>query len=446
MFNPPFGLVTPKGTPPLTGYWTEPTLDNSATDWLLSIAVTEKRVYIAGRFTSVNGVPRNCIAALDRATGAVLPWLPSINIDPSAFDSISNLVVVNGVVFMSVTKFSGDGTITNPITGSNQNADLLGVAEFDGSWVTPNFQFDATYWSMPATARVLYVDWNGVLAAQSPYASGTNYRTAVYVGGYFSTILGGVGAASGFNFWCDNIIEMQSTMEIVNADWNANVIPPDTSSGAVWTLLPDPTHPGQFYMGGDFASIMGFPSGIPYDVNGLCRIDAYQGTVDTTFNPAITDPIGSVPYVFTGDTDGEFMYLGGTFTKVAGVNAGYIVKLNSNGTRVALPDPGFNLAEDNVIGLKYFNGQLYLDGLVHYASTVFPKGVRFTRWDTNFNLQNAGITDDTGKPNVEVYVNSIAFTLDGYAFLAGASTDGASKLCRKFAVSTLLPVPNLPKV
>ena len=63
---------------PITGAaqssWTPPTFTENA--WAMTLA--NGTLYLGGTFTSVNGQPRNGLAALDAATGALTSWAPAI--------------------------------------------------------------------------------------------------------------------------------------------------------------------------------------------------------------------------------------------------------------------------------------------------------------------------------------------------------------------------------
>lgn len=83
--------------------WVEPVFTTRAPDFVpgpIAMAVEGSRVFVAGTFTTVNGLTRRGLAALDLTTGAVLPWDPRIDERPAvSLDGVAFLAVSDGVVY-----------------------------------------------------------------------------------------------------------------------------------------------------------------------------------------------------------------------------------------------------------------------------------------------------------------------------------------------------------
>lgn len=84
--------------------WVEPVFATRSPDFtprpLAVAATTGGRVFVAGTFSTVNGVTRRGVAALDVTTGALLSWDPRIDDRPAInTDSVGLLAVSDGVVY-----------------------------------------------------------------------------------------------------------------------------------------------------------------------------------------------------------------------------------------------------------------------------------------------------------------------------------------------------------
>ncbi len=105
---------------PLAG-WVEPVFTSRSPDFAprpLAVAVTGSRVFVAGTFSTVNGVTRRGLAALDLATGAVLSWDPRIDERPGFnTDSVGQLAVSDGVVYAAQGIASVGGISRNDAAG-----------------------------------------------------------------------------------------------------------------------------------------------------------------------------------------------------------------------------------------------------------------------------------------------------------------------------------------
>lgn len=102
----------------------QPTIESSARESRVinALAVHSDRVYIAGRFTQVNGQSRGSLAAVDVVTGALEPFRPST---PRRLRSLVDL----GRMF-ALTTYEDTLYVGGDMTGFG-SVDASGFAQFD---------------------------------------------------------------------------------------------------------------------------------------------------------------------------------------------------------------------------------------------------------------------------------------------------------------------------
>jgi outer membrane protein assembly factor BamB len=185
-----------------TDVWTVASNASIAT----GVATSNDTVYFAGLFSSVTGVARNGLAAVDASTGALKPWNPSpANLVLPNF-SLSSLAVSNGVVYLagSFTSVAGltrrglvaidaaSGAI-NPwdpaanVLGARTVLPSGGVVYVSGSFTTIGGQ--------PRNNVAAVDPITGVASAWNPNADGMVTKLAVngdtvYLTGTFVTVGG----------------------------------------------------------------------------------------------------------------------------------------------------------------------------------------------------------------------------------------------------------------
>jgi hypothetical protein len=194
-----------------------------------AIMAVGDRIYIGGDFTSVDGVPRNRLAALDASTGELVP-----NWDPSAEDSVRALAA------------SPDGTRIY-VGGAFTSIDGLSrgrLAALD-----------------PATGAV--TAWRPAPASGGPVRAIAVSGNRVYTGGSFTSV-GGQGRPY--------LALIDATTGALNPNW----APTPNNLVRTMGLSADGS---RLYVGGDFTTVSG--SSRPY----LAAFDATTGAVDTVFRP-----------------------------------------------------------------------------------------------------------------------------------------------------------------
>jgi hypothetical protein len=242
-----------------------------------ALVVASGTVMIGGEFTSVAGQTRRNLAAVDFATGALLPWRPSI-VGGSAPGSPR----VNALSFGGNTLYVGgafgrvewpDGPLTSQVNRFN-----LAAFSLDSSAPLP--------WQPATEAEVFALRRVG---------------TSVYIGGAFNTIngtqrrhLGAVGAVNG----------------------NVTSWFPGGTSGIVYTLA---THTSNLYAGGNFKAVSN-----------------EQGYANVIRIPFGSDGVG---YGIAGGTNGPVhaiafqitqMLIGGTFTSGGGPRRQNLAVIDAN--------------------------------------------------------------------------------------------------------------------
>jgi hypothetical protein len=287
-------------------------------------------LYVGGYFTSIGGVVRNRLAAFDTTTGNLLSWAPSVD-----SGNISTLEADVSRVYAGGSFSSIDGTTRNNLAAFDASTGALDPT-FD-----PNLsdQVDA----MSLNAGILYVlgyfssasgtardklaafdtssgsltSWNPGLPGGSP-ADILAADNAIYVAGSFSTI--GVGGAAR-----TNLAALDHTTGVATA-WNPNV------NGHVNTVtLVD----GRIYVGGSFTQVDGETR------ERLAEIDpaaTASGDYVLSWNPGAN----SVPNVVV--PAGSGVYVGGSFYRIANRAASFSALFTD--PPMTAPTAGANAATD----------------------------------------------------------------------------------------------------
>src|SRR5207249_2894846 len=138
--------------------------DPSASNPVHCMAVSGSVVYVGGRFTSVGGQPRSCIAALDAGTGLATAW------DPSATGGYPRGISVDALEVSGTTVYAG-GSFTS-IGGQTRN----GIAALDATSGL------AAAWNPSVGVGVEPSDPDGTI-----YALATRGST-LYAGGWFTRV------------------------------------------------------------------------------------------------------------------------------------------------------------------------------------------------------------------------------------------------------------------
>lgn len=152
----------------LTGQPTpwDPKLNSSVSD----IAVLDSVVYLGGGFTQVGGQPRLCAAAVDARTAGVLPWRADLfAVDPAA--TLQRLIVHDSTVYLGGRFFTINGTPRENLAAVEANTGELRdwKADINGNvwalgWGDAGLLVGGSFQRVGTTASSL-------IASVSPYSS-----------------------------------------------------------------------------------------------------------------------------------------------------------------------------------------------------------------------------------------------------------------------------------
>jgi hypothetical protein len=301
--------------------WTRPTFA-SATG-AFHIVLEGGRLFVAGAFTAVNGTPRMGLAALDPATGALLPWnadLAWVSQPPGGLFFVRWLAASPGRLYLSGNfdrvgavprnKFavvdSATGAVLPPVLPTPVSDPVVDTIEVSGNRVyvrggcrtgdavicaydldlepLPSWTFPTADVPMAATSTALFA----------------SYRT----GGFpVSTRTVRLDPETGIELpWTDIVT---------------------TRGGPASTLT---VAGNRLYVGGDFTALNGLPR------HRLAAVDATTGALDN-WAPLVGG------HVLTLAVSGSTVALGGSFTSVGGINKQNLVAIDLTSGKVATANP-----------------------------------------------------------------------------------------------------------
>jgi hypothetical protein len=292
----------------------DPFWDANTSDSVYAIAVSDSAVYLGGAFGSVNGhwlsagVARSELAAVDRVTGAALPWHPRPNGVVSTI-LVSGSTVYFGGSFTSVDGVSrGRGAAVSAITGEllPWNPGCSGPVSalaLSGSTMFIGGSFNGVN-SAPLRKNAAAVDaTTGVANSWNPDPSGS--VTDIAVVGQSVYLVGGFTSVASVTRMHAAAVDAVSGSLL---PWNPNL---NDDVSALWPVG------NLVYLAGIFKSANG---GTPRV--GIAAVDATTGVLNN-WNPKLNGSVSA------GAVSNGTVLLGGGFTGAGGASRSRLAALNA---------------------------------------------------------------------------------------------------------------------
>jgi outer membrane protein assembly factor BamB len=274
-------------------------------DAALSLAVQGNTIGVAGSFKGIGAQSRTRLAAIDVASGALLPWSPTAN-------SAVNALAINGTsVYAGGTFTAVNGTGRNRAAALDTAGALLSFNPNANGAVTSltvgqagNVFLGGQFTTVAATSRArlaLVNGASGALVGWIPPAPNNSVNAlaldgaTLYVGGQFTqagaTLRGGLAA-------------FDANTAVLDAAWNPNV----TGLGGIVNALVPAAAGGPVYVGGVFSTVGGASRARLGSV--AAAGGGSTGTVQP-WNPSANSTVNALAVLATGE-----VAAGGAFTLV----------------------------------------------------------------------------------------------------------------------------------
>jgi hypothetical protein len=383
----------------------------------LALSADGGRLYAGGFFTSMSGVARAGLAALDAATGALDA---AFNPAPSAGGVEALALTPSGRLLLGGGFTKVGGSARNhlaAVTAATGSLDTAWVPSADGAVHTLRLTADATnvfaggaFANIGASARsrlaLLSATGTGALdTAWKPTADADVSALTLSADG---TRLFAAGAFTKLNGAVRNYLGALSATGAGATDaWNPNAampalavaIAPATSSGSPGV----PGGSGVVFAGGTFASVNGSPRA------NLAAFDAATGVLVPGFVANTDKTVRAI----VPSTDAASVYVGGLFKKVNGLSRSRLAKLNA--TTGAVDGAWAPKASAEVKALAVTGNQVYAGGAFSSINgTTRNRGAAFDATSGALSSWN---------PNVSNVVWGIAVSPDAKTvYLGGAFT------------------------
>jgi hypothetical protein len=284
------------------------------------IGAAGNRVLAGGFFTSIGGVQRNGLAALDVTTGAATSWDANANF----YAQVHSLIASNNVLFVG-------GAYTNIGGQPRQSIAALSLATGQATTWYPN----------PVVAP------NGIINIYTMLLSGQT----LYIGGGH----GNIGGANRTN------AAALDTATATALPWNPN------PNSIVYALAQG--H-GVIYAGGSFTRIAG------QQITNLTALSPTVGE-STGWNPRPDRAVYSL--CATADR----VYVGGIFRSIGGQNRTNFAALDpASGAVLAFPDPSYSFGGGGVFAVVMRDTNALLVGGAAFDNLDGASGLRLVELDT----------------------------------------------------------------
>lgn len=358
--------------------------------FVFALAASEERIYVAGDFTTIDGQPRNGLAAVDSGAGHVASWDPSPSGGPIRALEVDASRVYVGGEFTSIggqpragiaalDVASGLAAAWNPgLAGGAVEAlasagSILYVA---GSFTSLGGQPRSGIAAVDSSTG-LVTAWNPAASDPSVHALALSGGT-LYAGGYFTSIGGQLraglaaldvttGLATGWNPGVSSYVlslAVSGSTVYVGGDFVAcggatrnHVAAVDATTGVATAWDPNANlvvravaaNGGAVFIGGGFTSVGGVTR------RNLAAFDAATGAV-TAWNPAPNSGVSALA------ASGGTIWAGGSFSNIGGQTRLCVAALDTVTGAATAWNAGIVGATPFVTALAPSGGLLYVGG------------------------------------------------------------------------------------
>lgn len=439
--------------------------------WSLALQ-SDGKVLIGGRFTTVNGVGRGCLArlhadgSLDTAfangesganTNATVQAL-AVQADGKVLLG-GSFTVVNGVTRNRIARLNADGTLDGAygagLSGSDNYVNTLSLQD-DGKLIACG---DFATLNGSYSRHVARLNTDGTVDTAFGHSSGPDSWVMVtadggggktLIGGHFTSVSGvkrgslarlngdgtldssfgnGLAGADGDvsaivrqadgkvlvgGYFTKMNGTTRSTIARVNADGTldsgfvAGTITSGYGFGVINTMAVQPD--GKILIGGFFESVGGIPRGRIARLNG-------DGTLDPTFGGGLAGA-NSYVYAIAVQPDGKVL-IGGDFNEINGTPRGRLARLNSDGSL----DGSFGGAgtDQKIYGLTLqADGKVLIGGDFGTVNGTARGGI--ARVNSDGTLDPGFGSGLSGIDGYSEFANAIAVQTDGKVVVGGLFT------------------------
>ena len=314
--------------------------------YVFAIAVSGNTVYAGGHFTTIGGLTRNRIAAIDATTGIATGWNPNAGV-PSEGQSVRAIAVDGSTVYVGGEFGNIGGQARNAIAALDA---VTGLATSwdpqadNGSWVQTIALSQQTIYVgggfgviggeiRPSIAELLKsngqaTNWNANEDPSADIRSIVLDGGVLYVGGWFFGAIGGQPRTG--------LAALDANTGLATS-WN-----PRTNTTAYSVAISG----GRVFAGGGFWSVGGQPR------NNLAAFDAATG-VATSWNPDADNIVETLA------VSGNTVYAGGGFINIGGQPHSYLTAIDAV---TGAPKVGDPTANNTVNVLTVSGGKVYAGG------------------------------------------------------------------------------------
>jgi uncharacterized delta-60 repeat protein len=403
---------------------------------------TNGDIIAGGKFTAVNGIPRNHYASFHGDGSLNTDFLSGLSgadgeIDALAVQSDGRVLLggafgtVNGVVRNKITRVNQDGSLDTSFSpGSGADNSVFSVAETFSNGIRKIYVGGAfTLFESTTRPGIVRLNDNGVLdpAFASSGVNGIVYAIAVYPTN--STFAGKV--LIGGSFTAVNGIS-QTNIARLNADGSLDTNFVVSADGIVRALAIQ--NDGAAVIGGEFATVNGVSA------NRLARVNT-DGTVDTAFATTVAPGLDTTVNSIAIQADNRIV-VAGQFLTANGLTRHHITRLLPSGA----VDPTINFGDGA-------NGDI--DAVVvQPADQMILIGGGFTQYNDQpapylMRLYGGSATDSGAfeftAADYEVDENGLqaAITVRRTGGTSGPNSDGSGNVSVQFATIPDTAVPGV---